>query len=248
MHKKFIDQSNKINSSFFQKKRTLIICASLTVFLLWTGCAFALDVNISKNLPYIDIDYKNNIIRLQRNQDEKHTLKGGFSKTSRNCPPFCIQPMSVAPGVKTIGELEVVDFIAKDVKSKSGILIDARTSGWHNKGTIPGSINIPFTTFSMDETDPELVQAMKRLGVKQKSTSSEDDSFWSWTSDDDDKSNNWDFSNAKDLVLWCNGMWCGQSPRAIKGLLKHGYPANKIHYFRGGMQTWLILGLTVVKP
>ena len=231
----------------FQKIRKFTSFTFLSTTLLWSACTFALDVNISKNLSYVDIDYKDNIIRVQRNQDDKHVLKGGFTKTSRNCPPFCIQPMQVAPGVKTVGELEVVDFISKDVKFKTGLIIDARTTGWHKKGTIPGSVNIPFTIFGMDETDPELIEAMKTLGVKQKSTSSDDDSFWSWTSDDD-KNKNWDFSNAKDLVLWCNGMWCGQSPRAIKSLLKHGYPAKKIKYFRGGMQTWLILGLTVVKP
>lgn len=58
----------------------------------------------------------------------------------------------------------------------------------------------------------------------------------------------WDYSNAKDILLWCNGMWCGQSPRAIKNLLKQQYPANKIYYYRGGMQSWQILGLTVVIP
>jgi len=230
-----------------KKIRNYFLLVFLSSIILWSAGAVAQNVNISKSLPYVDVDYKNNIIRLQRNQDSKHVLKGGFTKTSRNCPPFCIQPMIVARGVKTVGELEVVDFISKDVKQKTGIIIDARTAGWHKKGTIPGSVNIPFTIFAMDETDPELVAAMKSIGVKQKSTSSNDDSFWSWASDDD-KNANWDFSNAKDLVLWCNGMWCGQSPRAIKSLLKHGYPANKINYFRGGMQTWLILGLTVVKP
>ncbi len=234
-------------SNLNNKLTTMLFSILFTTIFLWSGISFALDVNISKHVSYVDIDYKDNIIRVQRIQDGHHILQGGFSKTSRNCPPFCIQPMSVAPGVKTVGELEVVDFIDKDVRQKSGIIIDARTSGWHKKGTIPGSINIPFTVFTMDETDAELVEAMKSLGVKQKSTSSDDDSFWSWASDDD-KNSNWDFSNAKDLVLWCNGMWCGQSPRAIKSLLKHGYPADKINYFRGGMQTWLILGLTVVKP
>ncbi|MCW8931626.1 MAG: rhodanese-like domain-containing protein [Gammaproteobacteria bacterium] len=235
--------------SFISKMiRKTILFSILSVPVLWSSSILAQDVNISKSLPYVDIEYKNNIIRVQRIQDDKHVLKGGFAKTSRNCPPFCIQPMNVARGVETVAELEVVDFISKDVKQKTGVIIDARTEGWHNKGTIPGSINIPFTVFGMDETDPELVAAMKTLGVKQKSTSSDDDSFWSWASDDDNKNSNWDFSNAKDLVLWCNGMWCGQSPRAIRSLLNHGYPAKKIKYFRGGMQTWLILGLTVVKP
>jgi len=156
--------------------------------------------------------------------------------------------MQASAQVQTIGELEVIDFIASDVKQNSGLLIDARTEGWHKKGTIPGAINIPFTTFALDPTDKELRNVMRTLGVMRKSAVNDDDSFWGWMSNDSNNNKNWDFSGAKDLVLWCNGMWCGQSPRAIKSLLKHGYPANKIKYFRGGMQTWLILGLTVVKP
>ena len=66
--------------------------------------------------------------------------------------------------------------------------------------------------------------------------------------DGDEKTDDWDFSRAKTLVLWCNGMWCGQSPRAIRGLLRLGYPAKKLRYYRGGMQAWQSLGLTVVEP
>ena len=56
-----------------------------------------------------------------------------------------------------------------------------------------------------------------------------------------------DFSNAKTAVMFCNGMWCGQSPNNIKNLLKFGYPAHKIKWYRGGMQNWEILGLSTVK-
>ena len=55
------------------------------------------------------------------------------------------------------------------------------------------------------------------------------------------------YNNAKTLVMYCNGMWCGQSPNNIKSLLKYGYPADKIKWFRGGMQTWEILGFNTVK-
>jgi rhodanese-related sulfurtransferase len=54
------------------------------------------------------------------------------------------------------------------------------------------------------------------------------------------------YSQAKTLVLFCNGMWCGQSPASMASLLRFGYPAEKIKWFRGGMQTWQILGLTTV--
>jgi hypothetical protein len=58
----------------------------------------------------------------------------------------------------------------------------------------------------------------------------------------------WNFDGAKTLVMFCNGSWCGQSPTNIKDLLKIGYPAHKIFWYRGGMQDWENLGLTTVKP
>jgi rhodanese-related sulfurtransferase len=58
----------------------------------------------------------------------------------------------------------------------------------------------------------------------------------------------WNFDNAKTLVLFCNGSWCGQSSTTIKELLKIGYPAHKILWYRGGMQDWESLGLTTLKP
>jgi hypothetical protein len=59
-----------------------------------------------------------------------------------------------------------------------------------------------------------------------------------------------DFSNAKTIVGYCNGYWCGQTPgmymRAKYSLLNLGYPAEKLKYYRGGMQAWTSLGLTVI--
>jgi rhodanese-related sulfurtransferase len=55
-----------------------------------------------------------------------------------------------------------------------------------------------------------------------------------------------DFSGAKTLYLFCNGLWCGQSPQAIKALLTIGYPASKLKYYRGGMNVWHSLGLSTV--
>ena len=47
------------------------------------------------------------------------------------------------------------------------------------------------------------------------------------------------------VALFCNGPWCGQSPTAIRRMIDAGYPADKIAYYRGGMQVWRLLGLTV---
>jgi len=44
-------------------------------------------------------------------------------------------------------------------------------------------------------------------------------------------------------IFFCNGPQCPQSPAGIKNLLKNGYPADKILYYRGGMHDWITLGL-----
>jgi len=61
-----------------------------------------------------------------------------------------------------------------------------------------------------------------------------------------DLSGKLDFSKAKTLVLFCNGSWCGQTPKSVLSLLELSYPANKIKYYRDGIQGWLNLGLTTV--
>ncbi|MCK5810456.1 MAG: rhodanese-like domain-containing protein, partial [Cocleimonas sp.] len=55
-----------------------------------------------------------------------------------------------------------------------------------------------------------------------------------------------DFSNAKTLVLFCNGTWCEQSAIQIKALIHLGYPKEKIIYYRDGIQGWVGLGFPTV--
>ena len=219
--------------------------------MLYTN-AQALEVNIAPDIAEVQAVHNGEVVNIQRIQDENHVLTGGYTKTSRKCPPFCIQPMDVAPGVTTVGELELLEFIDKKVNQGTGILIDARTPAWHSKGTIPGSINIPFTTFDDKESDLVKSVALSKLGVTKQAKPSFMSKMWNFimkkVSADNSHYGKWDFSNAKDILLWCNGMWCGQSPRAIKGLLTLGYPPEKIFYYRGGMQSWQMLGLTVTLP
>ena len=103
--------------------------------------SLAMEVNISQDLASVPVHHGDDFINIQRIQDQDHVLTGGFTKTSRKCPPFCIQPLHVAPGVTTVGELELLDFIDKKLEVGKGLLIDARTPSWHKKGTIPGSVN-----------------------------------------------------------------------------------------------------------
>ncbi len=226
-------------------RKILTICMSV-----WVLNVQALDVKLTPDREFVEVIHKNKLIKVQRIQDQDHRLEGGFAKTSRKCPPFCIQPMDADKNVKTIGQIEIFDFMENELLDGEGLIIDARTPAWWKRGTIPGSVNIPFTVFSLDVDDPQLIDMMKVLGAKRRG----EVGGFSRTMEEfglmggNQKNDEWDFTSAKKLILWCNGMWCGQSPRAIKGLLELGYPAEKILYYRGGMQVWQSLGLTVIVP
>lgn len=228
------------------------LAKSWSVLLLSTvvGTGFAMEVKLTPSQSHVEVIHNGDVVKVHRIQDQNHQINGGFAKTSRRCPPFCIQPMQVAPGVRTVGELDVFSFMEKELLDGTGLIVDARTPAWHKRGTIPGSVNIPFTTFGPDSDESQLIDVMKKLGVRHRgevnglARNLEKIGLLS----SDLRNDDWDFMGAKDLILWCNGPWCGQSPRAINLLLKLGYPAEKLYYYRGGMQMWQLFGLTTVTP
>lgn len=104
------------------------------------------------------------------------------------------------------------------LQDPEAVVLDSRTRDWFEGGTIPGAINIPYT-YILDE--------LAQLGCEP-------------------DFDGWDCAEARPVALFCNGVWCGQSPTAIRNMVKAGYPANRIFYYRGGMQIWRLLGLTVI--
>ena len=153
-------------------------------------------------------------VEIMRNQDETATLAAPWTRTSRPCPNFCIQPMTPAPGVTTIGELEVLDFLEK----RTAILVDGRIRPEFEAGTIPGAVSVPYN---------EAADRLDEFGCEI--------DFDGFLCD----------GEITPVVLFCNGPWCGQSPTAARRMIAAGFPAEKIYYYRGGMQNWHMLGLTV---
>jgi rhodanese-related sulfurtransferase len=181
------------------------------------GPAFAADpVNIRPDLPSVTVQTPDGPAVIAREQDPAHKLEGDWALTSRACPPFCVQPMSPADGVHTIGELELLDMLA----DPGVVVIDSRTPEWFAGGSIPGAVNMPYTRMA-DELDA--------LGCEL--------DFDGWDCGAD----------VPEIALFCNGPWCGQSPTAIRRIIEAGYPAEKISYYRGGMQVWRMLGLSVTQ-
>lgn len=225
------------------------VCGILTGILATpSAMAEPLKVKLTPEKGFVQVLHQGRVVDIRRNQDVENVVDATWARTSRECPPFCIEPKLPAPGVDLVTEVELFEFMETRVNTGSGLIIDARLPDWYLRGTIPGSVNIPFTVFQRDPTDAKLRQAFEMLNVRPRGAVNAFTRLTERLLDDDEKTELWDFSAAKELVLWCNGPWCGQSPHAIRALIKQGYPAAKLHYYRGGMQNWQILGLTTLIP
>jgi len=205
------------------------LVGSFALSALIATSAIGLEVNLTDKLPYVDIDVDGKNVRVKRIQDTNHKLKNSYTKTSRPCPPFCVQKIEPIKGVQTVSELDVINFLKNQVQNGTGLLIDARLPQWYMQGTIPGALNVPFSVLSISLGSQYIDQMLELFGAEK-------------------KDGKWDFSNAMELLIFDNGPWCQQAVAAMKNLIKLGYPKEKIKYYRGGMQYWQILGITMLKP
>jgi len=188
----------------------------LTICLaLLAGTASAQDVAITPDMAMVAVETDSGVVEIKRIQDTENRISGEWAKTSRSCPNFCVQPIVPAPGVTPIGELELLEFL----KDPDVVVVDGRVERDFATGAIPGAVNVPYT---------QAADRLHELGCEP--------DFDGFICDGED---------VKSVALYCNGPWCAQSPTAARRMIEAGFPAEKIYYYRPGMQGWRMLGLTV---
>ncbi|TET87637.1 MAG: rhodanese-like domain-containing protein [Sulfurovum sp.] len=140
-----------------------------------------------------------------------------------------IFPMQIHKEIETYGEMEVMAFIKKMQHDSTMLFIDTRDEEWYEYRTIPGAMNIHYVYMMKPKVfEEEYKKSLVKLGIL-------------------GKKKPFDFSQAKTILLFCNGAWCSQSPKMVKALLALGYPPEKIKWYRGGMDDWLGLSMTTTK-
>ncbi|MDZ7817625.1 MAG: rhodanese-like domain-containing protein [Aliarcobacter sp.] len=226
------------------------------ILLVFTFFIYANAIN-PISLQYMDIEVKHIYLnkkvetyKIQRNIN-KNCLDIPISAESfsdeninKNIPKECkktlitttgvIQPLFINEQIKTLSEIEVLEFIynKSSKEPNSYALVDTRKPTWFNQETIPSAINVPFEDLIYDEDfKDEFYKAYSNLGIKII----------------DLEKNKFDFTNAKTVVFFCNGPWCPISTKTINYFLDLGYPANKMMWYRGGMSEWNALSLSVTK-
>jgi hypothetical protein len=90
------------------------LAAAIAVFLMLAGNARAdQPVGITAEQGWLDVMHEGRVVRIRRESDNFNQIDPDFAMTSRPCPPYCVQPMHLAPGVETIGELELMEYLRR---------------------------------------------------------------------------------------------------------------------------------------
>lgn len=175
------------------------------------GLAFGQAATVAVGTPLNILDnQKNVVIRTEKGPVEITRVMTACAKNGG-----ALQPLVPVAGVHPVGEIEILQALS----DREALVVDMRETSDRVKGTIPGSIGIPYT---------EVASRLGELGCQKVGAS-------------------WRCDTAKKVYAFCNGPVCPQSPMAIKAMTRDGFPADKIYYYRGGMLDWDALGLTVVK-
>ena len=171
-------------------------------------------INITEKLVSIDTQHLEHNVTIERTS----------TPTAPSCPPFCIQPIKIDK-IKTVGELEVLDFIEEVKRKGDGLLIDVRKNSQYNEETIPSAINLPYEMLT--KKSPYQKEVLRTLGAKKIKKGC----F---------------FKNPQKLLIFGASSFSPEASKAVKQLLKLGYPSHKILYYRGGIASWKAAGLTLI--
>lgn len=133
---------------------------------------------------------------------------------------FGIDKGYIQPLVPQPGVTPVTEIeVMKALNDPATLVIDMRDEDAPLKTTIPNTYHIPYN---------ELEDHMAELGCVSVGK------------------NQWNCADAYNIVGFCYGPMCVQSPAGIAILVHMGFPVSKISYYRGGMTDWVALGLTTV--
>lgn len=164
------------------------------------------------------------LVQIAPNAANAATYAGRFAAVPSSCDPYCIAPKTAAVGIEPLIEGQVLDFLVDMVGNNEGLLVDARMPEARALGYIPGSVSLPHETLAPENQFRD--EILKALGAR-----AFEDVF--------------NFADAQNLVVYDNGPTQNDAGVLISHLLEVGYPPEKIRYYRGGMQVWSVVGLTV---
>jgi len=210
---------------------------------------------LKPDVPYVFVVHNGRSIRIERDVFDslkaRINIRGVLLQQSDSCPPFCLQPMQLDIPVETVGEREIIDFMLDELRNDSGALVDVRSRQEYDTATIPGSVNFFIQDIQKGSGNAKFDAMLESFGAKKRG---DIDGFTRFMEtiglkDDSMVTDIWDFSDAKELIVWTNSSINKISVDSIRLLLEAGYPAAKLKWYRGGLASWQYWGFnTYSKP
>lgn len=208
---------------------------------------------LKPDVPYVFVVHQGRSIKVSRNIANSFRagidIRSELMQTSGSCPPFCLQPIALDLPVKTVAEAEIIDFMLTELRDNKGVLVDIRSAKQYKYNTIPGSINLFIQDLMKAAESNEMDKIFEDLGAKRRETPGwfmqQLETFG--LAGNELLTAEWDFTGAKDLIVWSTGATEPTPAKFIDILLSAGYPASKIKWYRGGMAAWQYWGFTTVR-
>lgn len=147
-------------------------------------------------------------------------LAVSITRSGPNCPPACVEPLYIMDGVETVAELDVIEFLDVTASNGTGLLVDTRAQTDFAKATLPGAVSVPAATVSPE--NPYRGDLLAALGF-----SGQGGSATTYT-----------------LLVFDQNAASPEAAQAVRDLVQAGYPADKILYYRAGIDGWTALGLS----
>lgn len=163
-------------------------------------------------------------ISIDRVNRQAPNYAAGFTATDGACGAACIAPMHVADGVATLDEQQVLAFLVDVVADNQGLMVDARSLRDRSRGFVPGSVSLPAAT--LDPQGSYWPNVVTALGATA-------------------QGGTYSYGSARALLVYDKGPSSDDAGALVRNLLAVGYPAQKIKYYRGGMQMWSVLGFNI---
>ena len=198
-----------------------ILAATIATIGLATTGSFA---QIRETVSTIAFVFNGQQLQISQAAQMDTTAVAQHFKRPNDCRDVCIAPTLAAAGVATVTEQDVIGFVQSEVARGAGLLLDSRTAQDRATGYIATSVNVPLELLEPD--NPFLADILIAMGAVRNGATM-------------------DFSAALPLIVFDDGPTSFDAPDLIQALRATGYPADKIRYYRGGMQVWTALGLSV---
>lgn len=246
----------KKNSRRFNRLKlgiTVALCLSCPTMALSDAQSGKTIAPLKPEMPYLFVVHNGRSIKIERDIFDSYkaraNLYGNLVQIAGTCPPFCLLPQQLDIPVETVGETEIIDFMMTKLRNGKGVLLDTRSKKAYESDTIPGSVNYFIQIIQKGLGNKEFEDMLLSLGAERRDEVSALDKILESTGIKDTSmlTDTWDFTEAKELIVWSSSAMNKSSVTAIEKLLAAGYPAEKLKWYRGGLASWQYWGFNTYK-